>query len=310
MSRGIALKVLSAFAFMLMSVIIRRLGGDVPVGQVLFSRQFFGLAPIFIWLTWNSEIRAAFTTDNLGGHLVRALVGFCAMICSFSALARLPLSDATFINYGAPLVAVALAAIILKERVRIYRWSAVGVGMFGVGVILWPQLSSGALAGALAGNAGTTTAIGTLFALAAIGFNAAVVIQIRRLTQTETTASIVMIFTLSGVALGLLTLPLGWVMPSFEQAALLVAMGILGGVGQMLMTEAFRHADASLIAPFEYTTIIYALILGYLFFGEVPDAYVLIGGAIVVAAGIYLILRERQLGIQRARDREAAAPTP
>jgi drug/metabolite transporter (DMT)-like permease len=225
------------------------------------------------------------------------------MFLNFAALARLPLADCTAILFASPLVTVALAAVLLKERVRVYRWSAVVVGLLGVVVMLMPHLSVGSAA-----TMTTAAAIGALCAASASVTNAGAVIQTRRLTDTETTSGIVFYFSIFCALAGLLTLPFGWVMPSPTQLAVLVMVGVIGGVGHLILTEGYRYAPASVIAPFDYVAMLWAFILGYVLFGELPDVYTLVGAAVVIAAGLLVIWRERQLGLERAREKAAGAP--
>jgi drug/metabolite transporter (DMT)-like permease len=139
-------------------------------------------------------------------------------------------------------------------------------------------------------------------------------IEVRKLTATETTAAIVAYFSLMTTTFGMLSVIAGaieprwaWVTPDARQALFLMLVGVMGGFGQILMTESYRRAPASTVAPFDYTAMIFALLWGYFLFGDVPDVLVLIGAAIVCGAGIFVILRERQLGIDRRRQSEASA---
>src|SRR5438445_167319 len=163
-------------------------------------------------------------------------------------------------------------------------------------------------AGALAGRGDPGRAGGVLprgvRAFAGAWCNAGAVIQTRRLTDTETTSSIVLYFSLVCAAGGLLTLPFGWVVPSAWEFAVLAAIGLLGGLGHLVLTESYRYAPASVIAPYDYTAILFAFLLGYVMFGEVPTSLVVVGAAIVVAAGLFVLWRERRLGLKRARDAE------
>jgi drug/metabolite transporter (DMT)-like permease len=227
------------------------------------------------------------------------------MFLSFAALARLPLVDATAISFAAPLITVALAAMILKERVRIYRWSAVAAGFLGVVVMLAPYFDIARMAAASA------PAVGALLAVAAAFCNAGTVIQTRRLTDSETTSAIVFYFSLFCAIAGLLTLPFAWHPPTGSELAALVAIGVLGGISHILLTESYRFAPASVVAPFDYTAMLWAFVLGYALFGEAPQPLVFLGAAIIAVAGLFVIWRERQLGIVRARARaKARAPTP
>jgi drug/metabolite transporter (DMT)-like permease len=188
--------------------------------------------------------------------------------------------------------------------VRIYRWSAVAVGFAGVLVMLWPHLELSRYT-----NAATSAAtLGALFALVSAFTNAGSVVQTRRLTDTETTSSIVLYFSLVCTIGGLLTLPFGWIVPSPLQLTALVTLGMMGGLSHILLTESYRYAPASLVAPLDYTALLWAFIIGYWAFGEVPTTTVFVGAAIVAGSGLFVIWRERQLGLERARARAAAGP--
>ena len=299
---GVSLKVGSALVFTIMSAGIKYVGSDYPTGQVVFFRSAFALVPLAIWLSFRGDLVRAVRTSDPRSHLLRGLTGSCAMFAGFVALSYLPLSDAVVIGYASPLITVALAAMFLGETVRIYRWSAVLVGFLGVIIILAPHLSFGALA-----NNATASGIGAAFGLLAAFCGAAATIQTRRLTTTESTGAIVLYFTLLTTALGGATALLGWKMPGAIDLAVLIGIGILGGIGQILMTQSYRFADASLIAPFDYTTIIWAVLLGWILFGQLPTNTVLLGGAVVTLAGIFVIWREHRLGLRRAKAVEAGS---
>jgi drug/metabolite transporter (DMT)-like permease len=214
------------------------------------------------------------------------------MFAGFVALANLPLSDAIAIGYAAPLITVVLAWLLLRETVRPYRWAAVAAGFAGVLIMLYPNLR-----GSWAGPAVLSgSALGAAAALFGAFCSAGATIQVRHLTKTERTGAIVLYFSLLTTALGLLTIAFGWTVPNGRELALLIGIGVLGGIGQILLTQSFRYADASLVAPFDYSTMIWALPIGWALFGQWPDRYVAIGGAIVAAAGLFVIWRERRLG--------------
>ncbi|MBV9077406.1 MAG: DMT family transporter, partial [Methylobacteriaceae bacterium] len=209
-------------------------------------------------------------------------------------------------GYASPLITVVLAALLLHETVRIYRWSAVAAGFVGVLVMLSPHLDLGRT---MAGDP-TGSAVGALFGLLGATCAAGATIQVRRLTARERTGAIVLYFSLLTSTLGLATIVLGWRWPSAQHAALLVGIGILGGIGQILLTQSYRFADASLVAPFDYTTMIWAILLGFFLFGELPGPTVLVGGAVVAGAGLFVIWREHRLGLRRAKGVEAGAQRP
>jgi drug/metabolite transporter (DMT)-like permease len=220
------------------------------------------------------------------------------MFCNFAALARLPIVDATAISFVSPLITVAMSAAFLKERVRVYRWSAVTVGFIGILVMLGPHFDLSAHAGA----AGTT--LGLAFAIAGAFCNSGSVIQTRRLAETETTSSIVFYFSLICALAGLATWPLGWLVPTWLELVALVTVGLCGGLAHIVLTEGYRLAPASVVAPFDYTAMVWAFLLGYFFFNELPTVYVFVGAGIIAGAGLFIIWRERRLGLQRMRAAE------
>jgi drug/metabolite transporter (DMT)-like permease len=296
--KAVLLKLASAFLFAAMSVLVRWLGTRYPLGQVVFFRSAFAILPVVVIYAWRGELMAAIRIGRPLHHLGRGLTAVGAMFCNFSALARLPVVDATAISFVSPLITVALSAIFLKERVRIYRWSAVIIGFLGVLVMLAPHLDIG--------RAGTdaVAATGAILGLAGAFFSACSTVQTRSLARSETTSSIVMYFSLICTIAGLCTLPFGWLVPTWQELVALIAIGVFGGLAHILLTESYRLAQASLVAPFDYTAMLWALLLGFLVFGELPGALVYLGAAIIAAAGLFVIWRERQLGLQRARAAE------
>ena len=301
--QGILLKLASALTFAVMQALVRSLGQEIPVGEVVFFRSLLAVVPVVAIYALRGELADAIHTKRLLGHVGRGLVGLAGMFFSFAALARLALAEATAISFASPLVTVALAALMLRERVRIYRWSAVAIGFLGVLVMLAPHLDAAHFGG---GGLSTPT-LGAAFALAAACCNAGAVIQTRRLTDTETTSSIVLYFSLVCTVGGLVTLPFGWAAPTRWELAALIGTGLLGGAGHLLLTESYRYAPASAVAPFDYTAILFAVVLGYVMFGEVPTGLVIVGAIIVVAAGLFVLWRERMLGLKRARESEGMA---
>ena len=298
--KAIGLKLISALLFAAMSALVRQLGDVAPVGQMVFFRSAFAILPVVVIYAIRGELSTAVRTSRPLGQLGRGLLSVCGMFTNFSALTRLPLADATAISFASPLITVALAAIVLKERVRIYRWSAVLIGFVGVVVMLAPHFDIGAYAGA----AGAVGAVGSVYAVMSAVCNAGTVIQTRRLTQSETTSSIVFYFSLVCAIAGALTLPFAWHSPTGPELTALIALGLLGGLAHILLTESYRYAAASVVAPFDYSAMLWALLLGYWLFGELPDTLVYLGASIVAGAGLFVIWRERQLGLARAREVE------
>ncbi|RWP15302.1 DMT family transporter [Mesorhizobium sp.] len=297
------LKIVSVAVFVAMSSCIKA-AGTVPAGQIVFFRSFFAIFPIVVFLAFQGKLGTAFSTKRPLNHIARGVVGVCAMGLGFFALIRLPLPEAIALNYAQPLLVVVFSSIFLGEAIRVYRWSAVAVGLVGVLVISWPELTLLGTGAAL----GDQEVLGVIAALFAAAISAVAMLLVRNLVQSEPTATIVLWFSATASLLALLSLPFGWQALTPAQAGLLIAAGFCGGLAQILMTAAYRHAEASVVAPFEYTSMLLGIVVGYLAFGDVPTVHMLIGGVIVVAAGIFIIWRERQLGLERARTRQATPP--
>lgn len=300
---GIGLKVTSVAIFVAMSAFLKAAKG-IPVGEMVFFRSFFAILPILVFLVWRRQLLIGIKTARPGLHLLRGVIGVTAMSMIFLALTRLPLPEATTLNYTTPLLIVVLGALVLKEVVRFYRWSAVGVGMIGVLIVVWPRLTvftSGT-------GFGSAETVGVMAALAGTGLAASASLVVRNLVKTERSATIVFYFSVTSSVLALLTVPFGWQMPTGEQLVLLISAGISGGIAQILLTESYRHADMSIIAPFEYSSLVLSILVGYFVFAEVPTFNTLTGGLLVVGAGIFIIWRERKLGIERAKTRKVSPP--
>lgn len=300
--KGIVFKIISVATFMAMAALIKATAQAVPAGQAVFFRSFFALPIILGWLALRGEMRHGWKTRIPMGHFWRGLVGTSAMGLGFAGLGLLPLPEVTAIGYAAPLLVVVFAAMFLNEDVRAFRLSAVALGMVGVLVVLSPRLSLGA-------SLNVSETLGAVVVLMGAVLTALAQVFVRKLVATETTAAIVFWFTVTSSLLALLTIPWGWVRPTWDMAALLVMAGLLGGIGQIFLTSSYRFADASLVAPFDYTSMLLALAIGYFIFDEIPTPTMLVGAGIVILAGVLIIWRERKLGLQRAQQRKATGNT-
>ena len=178
-----------------------------------------------------------------------------------------------------------------------------GVGFVGVLIMLSPYLRIETFTGSLRGG----PTLGAFCALLGAFCSAGAMIQVRRLTATETTGAIVFYFFILASTLSLCTLPFGWHRPDAADLGLFAVSGILGGIGQILVTQSYRHADTSVIAPFEYTTMIWALLFGWFVFGDLPTAAMLTGAAIVAATGVFIVWREHRLGMMRSKELQASS---
>ncbi len=297
---GISLKVGAVFAFMAMYTMVK-LAGQVPPGQIVFFRSFFAIIPVLAWIFARGHGLAAFKTVDFSGHILRGVVGVTSMGLGFYGLTQLPLPEAVVIGYAMPLITVVMGAVLLKEEVRAYRLTAVLVGLLGVLIVSWPRLT-------VLGNpqaSDVNLAWGALATLGGAAFAAGAMIQIRRLIGRESAITIVIYFTLISAALSLITFPFGWIALSSMQLSVLIMAGILGGIGQILLTSCYRYADVSTIAPFEYVSLLLSLALGFFVFQDVPTQQMILGSLIVVAAGLFIIWREHILGLERQKAKEA-----
>ncbi|HEY5347785.1 MAG TPA: DMT family transporter [Rhizomicrobium sp.] len=285
--RGIALKIGATLGFTLMYA-CAKLGGQVPAGQIIFFRALFSLLTVLAMVTLTGRLRQVAQTKRLGWHAVRGTVGASSMFCNFAAVKMLPLADMTAFTFAMPIFAVVLAAAVLKEKVGIYRASAVLVGFAGVLLMLQPE---GGITAIIA--AGFST--GAALALCGAFLSAVVVIFIRQMSVTERSETIVFYFMIIGTILGAISM-LWWRVPlSYAAMGWLALSGVTGGLGQICMTFCYRYAEPSLLAPFDYMSMLWAAALGLLVFGTLPGNYVLAGTALVGAAGIFIAAREHRL---------------
>ena len=281
-------RIASALLQASVGAIIRTLGQDIPIGELIFARAGFGVAVLFAFYGARGEISEALGTKYPLRHVGRGLSSVSSSIAYFAALVYLPLVNVTVLAYSSPVIAVLFAAIVLRERVHAYRWSAVCIGFIGVLMTVWPYVNSTQLFGTAAG-------IGIGLALGSAIGSAISAVQMRRLVQTERTSAIVFYFYAASMLASAFSLPFWFVVPSDVQSLTLLAAGVFNVLSQMCTTQSYRYGPASSIVIFDYTTIIFAFLLGYFFLGELPQSEVYIGGTIIAAASIFIVLRERQL---------------
>jgi drug/metabolite transporter (DMT)-like permease len=281
---AIALKLAQALAFSLMYAAIK-LAGTVPVGQVVFFRAFFALVPLFVWTLFTVGPRQAIKTERPLVHVVRGAVGVAAMFTNFAALALLPLVTVTAFGFMQPIFAVILAALILSERVGPWRWAAVLIGFAGVLLMMEPH-------GGLAALVALKLSKGVFFALLFTVLSAFIVVWIRQMSATERSEAIVFYFMSACVVAGLIVMAFDHATLSWRQIALLTACGLFGGMGQVLMTYSYRFGEPSLLAAFDYTAMIWAMLLGWFLLGEHPETMVLAGAAVVISSGLLIAWRE------------------
>ncbi|MDF1802488.1 DMT family transporter [Thalassovita sp.] len=301
--KGIALKLCSVLMFISMASLIKATSDHVPPGEAVFFRSLFAVPVILGWLAVRGDLRTGLKVKSRMAHFWRGFVGTGAMGMMFAGLGFLPLPEVTAIGYAAPLLTVIFAAMFLGEHVGIFRLASVAMGIVGVLIILAPRMTL-----LSEETVQMTQAVGAVLTLMGAVCAALAQIYIRKLVQSEQTAAIVFYFSLTSTVLSLLTLPFGWVLPEPREAMLLIAAGFIGGLGQIFLTSAYRFAGASVVAPFDYASMIFALLIGYFVFSEVPTAQMLTGAAIVIAAGVLIIWRESHLGLKRSKARSGMTP--
>ncbi len=287
---GIAMMLLGVAGMTGMDACAKWLGADYPINQLVFFRMFFGAIPALV-LVWAEGGLASLRSGSWRLQGLRALTGLGAVAAFFTGLQYLGLAEATAIGFVAPLVLTALSVPLLGESVGWRRWTAVLVGFVGAMVILRPGQEAFQWAALL------PLAAGVCYALA--------MITTRLLARTDGNAAIVFWNAVMVAAVTGLSLPFSWVTPSWADLAVFALMGLLGGVSIYLITLAFRHAPAAVIAPFDYSTLLWSAGIGWLIWRELPDSWVWAGAALLVGSGLYVLHRETRLARRAARAARA-----
>ena len=269
----------SVICFSTMDLIVKYLN-SVPFGQVLFMRFFFGMIPI-IFLIPRDKIFTFYKTRRPGLHAFRAVSGTIAIIALFIALRNLPLADVISLTFTGPLFVTIMSVIFLAEKVGIRRWSAVAIGFVGMLFIVRPAFE----------EVNFYYIFPVIFSL---GF-ANVAISIRSLSKTEPNYLIAFYFSILSLLVGFSTIVNGWIWPTPFEAFLFLLLGLAGGVANLLLTQSYRLADASLVSPIKYLSLIVAIIAGYFIFSEIPKLMTLFGAGLIVVSSFIIFRREEVL---------------
>lgn len=299
---GVALKLAAIASFTVMGALIKATGGAVPAGEVVFFRSLFAAPVMLIWLGLMGQLGAGVRTSRPLAHLTRGLIGTFAMGSMFVGLLALPLPEVTALQYGLPIFVVVFSALFLGEGIRLFRIAAVLIGLLGVLIVVFPRLGSFA-----SGEVNTVQAFAALIVLIGCAAGAVAQLIVRKMVETERPVTVALYFSFSSTLLSLLTLPFGWVWPTPSHALLLIGAGLVGGLAQGLMSTSYRYAPASTLAPFDYTSMIFATLIGFVAFDEVPTIHTLIGAGLVIVAGLVILWRERHLARQ---ERAAGGASP
>lgn len=289
--KGIALRLLAIFALASMMALVKLAeSGGATLPELLFFRQACALPVVLIWLA-NGPGIASVRTERLGSHSRRMAIGLCGMVGNFGAVLLLPLAEATTLGFTVPIFATILAALVLCEQVGRHRWAAVVAGFAGILIVAQPGGGHFPLLGALVGLGGAV-------------FTALVSIELRQLSRTEDTGTIVFWFSLLSLApLGVAYLFVVQPHPGWVWATMLAA-GLVGGIGQLALTGALRFAPVSAVLPMDYSSLIWAALYGWAIFGVLPTPYTWIGAPVIIASGLYIVWRERVRRQEKPADIE------
>jgi drug/metabolite transporter (DMT)-like permease len=282
---GIVLMLAGIAGFAVMDAIVKWLTADYSVAQVVALRSWFGLPLLCLFALYQGGLKTLRTQRPLV-HVGRYLLVLALSFSFFWALSQMKLVDAIAITFAAPIFITALSVPLLKEPVGLHRWLAISVGFCGVLIMLRPGMGVFQWA--------------ALVVLGSAVVYALLMITTRAFKSTESTAAL-MLYPQLGMSLtGIVLAPYFWVTPSLVDLGLFALAGLFGSVGVMCLTHAFRLGPAAVISPFEYSALIWATLLGFLLWGELPDAITLVGAGIVISSGLYIIYRET-VKIGRAR---------
>lgn len=257
---------------------------DMDAFQISFARALFALLAIlpFVW----RDRHRVLISNHWGIHIIRALSGAIAMICGYYAVSRMPLADVTALGFTQPLFTTLLAFVLLAEVVRWRRWTATLIGFLGVLVILRP---------------GADSFEPTALAALAMAFGIALAVTlVKRFPEGESSVTMLLIFCITSI---LLTAPPAfyhWREPSLLEFGLLCGVGVVGIGSQAMIIQAYRNGEASFVAPFDYTKLLLAGVIGYLLFDEIPDGWTWLGAGIIVGATLYIMKRESEQGRDRS----------
>ena len=269
---------LSILLFSLMDASVKWLGATYVTAQIMFFRCAVALIPVLVIIAMRGGI-GILRTDQKKMHLLRSLLGISAMGFAFYAFSLMPLAEAVSILHTAPLFMTALSVVLLRETVGIRRWSAIILGFIGMLLVVRPGADM--------------LASGSLYMLAAAFLIGCTTIVIRILGRLDDPVCITFYFTVTGVILSLFGMIIqGWKTPLLTDLALLMLVGLLGGLAQYLMTLSYQHLALGTVAPLKYLTIVFSGTIGYLVWSEVPDLQSVFGIGIIILTGLYTLHRE------------------
>ena len=284
--RGIGLMLLSTICYSLLHALIREMSNELHPFELAFFRNLFGLLVVLPWF-----IRYGLTplrTARFGLLAVRAGLNVIAVLSYFYALSIVPLADATALSFTAPIFTTVLAIFFFREFVGVRRWIAILIGFTGAFVVLRPGIES--------------VTVGQLLVLTYALFFAFALIVTKILGQTESSVTIITYVSLLMVPISVIPAVLVWQTPSLVQIGVMLIMGILGTSAQLLMTQALKEGETHVVMPFDFTKIIWAVLLGLLVFQEIPGIYTWLGVAMIISSAFYIGYREHVVRVSGIED--------
>lgn len=279
-TRGIALMVLASVCFSVMHALIRFLSSDLHPFQLAFFRNFFGVI-VFLPVI----LRHGFgflATQRLGMHVLRSALNICAMLSFFTAVSITPLARITALSFTSPIFMAVLAVLILGERVYMRRTLAIAGGFIGMLIVIRPGLA--------------VVDTGSLLALFSAAVWAVAMIVIKMLSRTDSSLTITGYMTLLLSLFSFGPALMVWQHPTPEAWIWLVLMGVAGTFAQLMLAEAIKVADAGAVMPFDFLKMVWASLLGFWWFAEIPDAWTIVGAIVIFSSGTYLAYRESRAG--------------
>ena len=291
--RGILMWCTAAFFFTAQSAVLKWLADDIHFSEILFIRSFVVVAGTSVLLLRGAGMKAPFRTKRFPLHFGRFLFFSASLACFIEAVKYIPLADATAVSFAAPLMMTALSVPLLGEKVGLRRWSAVIVGLCGVLVIANPSTGIFQMA--------------ALWALGAALTYAFAIVITRKLTTSEPAVIVVWIMNVLYIVVMPVFAPFEWVMPTWGQVGLMMLSGAMVLVAQMMAVSACSLVPPQVLAPFDYTAMIWAVLLGFLVWNDVPTPTILVGAAILIGSGIYILWREAQVARATRRAQPASS---
>ena len=274
---GILYMVGATLVFSISSACSKLLVKTYPFGEVLFTRSVVSLVTLVLFILPTTGL-AVFRTTRLRHHVLRSFSQFCSQSCLIIAFSMMSLAGAIAINFSSPLFATLASILLFKEKVGVARWSALLVGFLGVLIVTNPG------AGAFQ--------VGALFALTNAVLYGTVTAAVRGMTATESAATLTLYQLLLISGFFALITPFGFIMPTWEDWGLTIFNGVMNAIGQYWWTRSLHLGPASAVSPFFYLSLVWAVVIGYLVWGDLPTASLIAGSAIVVGSGLFLLWRE------------------